>query len=73
MLTVIRAYRCYFPFLNSLGFGRPVYAMINDSNLDWNQAPPEVGCFVEKHGLTDVLVDEYGFNDATVYVPRARL
>jgi Dolichyl-phosphate-mannose-protein mannosyltransferase len=73
LLTVIRAYPYYFPFLNSLSFGQPAYAMINDSNLDWNQALPEVNSFVEHHGLTDVLVDEYGFNDPAVYVPQARL
>jgi hypothetical protein len=73
VMTVIRAYPYYFPFLNSLSFGHPAYAMINDSNLDWNQALPEVHSYVEQHGLTDVLVDEYGFNDPAVYVPQARL
>jgi hypothetical protein len=72
LLTVIRAYPYYFPFLNSLSFGHPAYAMINDSNLDWNQSLPEVNSFVRQHGLTDVLVDEYGFNDPAVYVPQAR-
>jgi len=72
LLAVIRAYPYYFPFLNRLSFGRPGYALVNDSNLDWNQALPEVNRYVEKRGLTDVLVDEYGFNDPTVYVPQAR-
>ncbi len=72
LLTVIRAYPYFFPFLNSLSFGRPAYAMLNDSNLDWNQSLPEVNNFAERYGLTDVLVDEYGYNDPTVYVPQAR-
>jgi len=72
LLTVIRAYPHYFPFLNSLSFGHPGYALVSDSNLDWNQALPEVNSYVEQHGHTDVLVDEYGFNDPTVYVPQAR-
>jgi Dolichyl-phosphate-mannose-protein mannosyltransferase len=72
LVVVIRAYPYYFPFLSSLSFGHPAYAMINDSNLDWNQALPEVNSYVEKHGFTDVLVDEYGFNDPVVYVPQAR-
>jgi len=73
LFAVIRAYPNYFPFLNSLSFGRPGYAMVDDSNLDWNHALPEVNNYVQQHGLTDVLVDEYGFNDPAVYVPQARL
>jgi len=72
LLTVIRAYPYYFPFLNSLSFGHPAYTLVNDSNLDWNQALPEVNTYVEQRGLSEVLVDEYGFNDPTVYVPKAR-
>ena len=72
LLTVIRAYPYYFPFLNSLSFGHPAYTLVNDSNLDWNQALPEVNTYVVQGGLSDVLVDEYGFNDPTVYVPKAR-
>ena len=72
VLTVIRAYPYYFPFFNSFSFGRPGYALATDSNLDWNQALPEVNEYVEQHDLHEVLVDEYGFNDPTVYVPRAR-
>jgi 4-amino-4-deoxy-L-arabinose transferase-like glycosyltransferase len=73
VVTVIRAYPYYFPFLNSFSFGRPGYALVNDSNLDWNQALPQVKSYVEQHGLNGVFVDEYGFNDPTVYVPGARL
>jgi 4-amino-4-deoxy-L-arabinose transferase-like glycosyltransferase len=73
LATVIRVYPYYFPFLNSLSFGRPGYALVNDSNLDWNQALPEVNSYVAQHGMTDVLVDEYGFNDPAVYVPQSRL
>lgn len=73
LATVIRAYPYFFPFLNSLSFGQPAYHLVNDSNLDWNQALPEVNSYVQKRGLTDVLVDEYGFSDPAVYVPQARL
>ncbi|HXY25464.1 MAG TPA: glycosyltransferase family 39 protein [Candidatus Acidoferrum sp.] len=72
LLTVARAYPNYFPFLNSLSFGHPGYALVSDSNLDWNHALPEVKNYVEQHGLTDALIDEYGFNDPAVYVPHAR-
>jgi hypothetical protein len=30
---MVRAYPYYFPFVNSLGFGRPAYILVSDSNL----------------------------------------
>lgn len=72
LLAVIRAYPYYFPFLNSLSFGQPGYHLLNDSNLDWNQALPEVNTYVEQHGISDVLIDEYGFSAPTIYVPQGR-
>jgi len=71
LVTVIRAYPYYIPFINSLSFGRPAYTLINDSNLDWNQALPDVARFVEARGLSHVLLDEYGFIEPSVYVPQA--
>jgi Dolichyl-phosphate-mannose-protein mannosyltransferase len=68
VVTAIRAYPYYIPFLNSLSLGRPAYTLVNDSNLDWNQSLPEAERFVRRHGLQQVLVDEYGFSDPTVYV-----
>ncbi len=70
--TAVRAYPFFIPFLNSLALGRPGYALMNDSNLDWNQALPEVRRFVEKKNLKSVLLDEYGFSDPAVYVPQAQ-
>jgi Dolichyl-phosphate-mannose-protein mannosyltransferase len=72
IVTAIRAYPHYIPFLNSLSFGRPGYTLVNDSNLDWNQSLPEAERFVQQHGLQNVLVDEYGFSDPTVYVSGAQ-
>jgi hypothetical protein len=69
--TAVRAYPNYIPFLNSLSMGRPGYLLVNDSNLDWNQALPEVERLVEQHGLRRVLLDAYGVSDPTVYVPQA--
>jgi len=73
LATMVRAYPNYFPFLNSLSFGRPGYMLVNDSNLDWNHALPEVARFVLQRGLQRVLLDEYGFSDPKVYVPQAEL
>lgn len=72
LVTVIRAYPYYFPFLNSLSFGRPGYTLVNDSNLDWNQALPEVQRFVQQRGLSHVLLDEYGVIETEVYVPQSQ-
>ncbi|HTZ46722.1 MAG TPA: glycosyltransferase family 39 protein [Verrucomicrobiae bacterium] len=71
LATMVRTYPYYMPFLNSLSFGRPGYALITDSNLDWDQALPDVQQFVQQHRISRVLVDEYGFIDTTVYVPNS--
>ncbi len=73
IVTAIHTYPNYLPYLNILSMGRPGYAMVNDSNLDWNQALPEVGNFVQQRGLQQVLLDEYGFAEPTVYIPQALL
>lgn len=72
LLTVVRAYPHYIPFLNSLTLGRPGYELVNDSNLDWNQGLPDVRRFAEHRGLRTVLVDEYGYSEPAVYVPGAQ-
>lgn len=71
--TAIRAYPNYLPFLNSLSAGRPAYLLVADSNLDWNQGLLEVENFVQRRGLTDVLIDAYGFSDPAVYVHEGQL
>ena len=73
MVTAIRVYPNYFPYLNILSMGRPGYTLVNDSNLDWNQALPQVESFVRQRGLKQVLLDEYGFSEPEAYVPQALL
>jgi len=73
LFTAVRAYPYYFPYLNALSFGRPGYALVNDSNLDWNQSLPEVKKFAEQHGLKSINLDEYGFTDTTFGVPQAKI
>ncbi len=73
LVTAVRAYPFYFPFINSLSLGHPAYELVNDSNIDWNQSLPEVKRFAEQHGLQKIAVDAYGFSDPTVFVPQARL
>ena len=73
LFTAVRAYPYYFPFINSLSLGHPGYELVNDSNVDWNQSLPELERFVEEHRLQGIAVDEYGFSDPTVFVPRAHV
>ena len=73
IVTAIRIYPNYFPYLNMLSMGRPGYTLVNDSNLDWNQALPEAGRFAQQRGLKQVLLGEYGIAEPAVYVPQARL
>lgn len=73
LVTAVLAYPNYFPFLNVLRMGRPGYLLVNDSNLDWNQALPKVELFVQQHGLNQILLDEYGFSEPGAYVPQAQL
>lgn len=73
LFTAVRAYPYFFPYINPLSFGHPAYTLINDSNLDWNQALPEVKLFADQHQLQHLLLDYYGFNDPTVYVPQSEL
>jgi hypothetical protein len=73
IVTAIRVYPNYFPYLNILSMGRPGYLLVNDSNLDWNHALPEVESFVRQRGLKQVLLDEYGFSEPAAYVPQALL
>jgi Dolichyl-phosphate-mannose-protein mannosyltransferase len=72
MITAIRAYPNYFSFINVLGMGRPGYELVNDSNLDWNHALPEVEGFASRNGLKHLLLDEYGFSDPNAYVAQAQ-
>ena len=73
LATAVWVYPNYLPFLNSLSLGRPGYLLVNDSNIDWNQALPQVEDFAQKHGLNRILLDEYGFSEPTAYVPQAQL
>ncbi len=72
LFAVVHAYPYYIPFVNSLSFGHPAYELFSDSNVDWNQALPEVRRFAEQHSLQRIPVDEYGFTSLTDTVPQAQ-
>jgi len=73
VVTVVRAWPYYMPFLNSFAAGRPAYELVSDSNLDWDVELPEVERFVQARGLDHVLVDSYNVGDPSVYVPQGSL
>jgi hypothetical protein len=73
VVTAIRAYPNYLPYLNSLSLGRPGYHLVNDSNLDWNHALPQVETFVHQRGLSRILLDQYGWSEPGRYIPEAQL
>jgi len=71
VFTAVHAYPYYLPYINALSLGRPTFALLNDSNVDWNQALPEVRRFADQQHLQKIALDQYGFSDFTVSVPRA--
>jgi 4-amino-4-deoxy-L-arabinose transferase-like glycosyltransferase len=71
LFTAVHAHPYYLPYINPLSLGRPNYALVNDSNVDWNQGLPEVKKFAEQQGLRKIALDQYGFSDVTVSVPHA--
>jgi hypothetical protein len=66
------SYPYFMPFVNSLSMGRPAYALLNDSNVSWNEGLPAVQAFVRNRGLNEILLDWAGTSDATLVVPQAR-
>jgi len=72
LASAVRSYPNYFPYINSLGMGKPGYLLVNDSNLDWDHAFPEVEQFALKHSPSVVLLDRYGFSEPEFYAPHAR-
>ena len=72
LVSAVRAYPYFLPYINSLGMGRPGYMLVNDSNLDWDQSFPDAEAFAQQHGLNQVLLDHYGFSETGAYVPQAR-
>jgi hypothetical protein len=71
-VAVARAYPHFIPYRNALGFGRPAYELMNDSNVSWNEALPEVERFAEEQGLAEVPLDWFSLSDAALVAPRAR-
>jgi hypothetical protein len=72
-IAAARAYPHFIPYRNALGFGRPAYELMNDSNVSWNEALPEVERFAEQQGLAEIALDWFSLSDPALVAPRARL
>jgi hypothetical protein len=72
LLACIAAYPYFFPFINSLALGRPAYALVNDSNVSWNEALPAVEDFAQAHHLTRLPLDWASLSDPALVVPEAQ-
>lgn len=73
LFTAARAYPFYFPYINPLSFGRPAYALLNDSNVDWNQSLPEAKRFADAQGIQSIALDDYALDDGSSAFPNSRL
>jgi hypothetical protein len=73
LFTALRTYPFYMPYINALSVGRPAYTMFNDSNVDWNQALPEVRRFAEASSIGHLKIDEYGMLEVTDVVPNSEV
>lgn len=71
-VPILSAYPYFFPFVNSLAFGRPVYYLLNDSNVSWNEALPEVERFVRQQHLAKINLDWASLSDPALIIPEAR-
>jgi Dolichyl-phosphate-mannose-protein mannosyltransferase len=72
-VAVLRAYPYFFPFVNSLAFGRPAYYLLNDSNVSWHESLPAVADFVQQHRLKQIELDWASLSDPALVVPAAQI
>lgn len=73
LASVALAYPNFLPYTNMLTFGKPPYYLIGDSNLDWNQALPQLAAYADQHRIPELLVDNYGLSDPSADIPNARV
>ena len=71
-VAVAMAYPYFMPFVNSLVFGHPVYQLLNDSNVSWNETLPEVEQFARDRQLTEIPLDWASLTDPSLVVPQER-
>ena len=55
-----------------MALGHPAYYVLNDSNVTWNEALPEVESFVQEEGLSEIRLDWASLSDPATVVPQER-
>lgn len=73
LVPILLAYPYFVPFSNGLTFGHPLYYVLNDSNVSWNEALPAVEDFAQKEHVTDLPIDWASLSDPATIVPQARV
>jgi hypothetical protein len=73
MVPILLAYPYFFPFVNSFAFGHPVYYLLNDSNVSWNEGLPEVARFVKQERMAEIELDWASLSDPALVVPEAQI
>ena len=71
LVTVAMTYPFYIPYVNSLGMGKPAYALVNGSNVDWNEGLPELARFMRDHQLPQIKLDFVALSDPAAIMPGA--
>ncbi|MBV8810677.1 MAG: glycosyltransferase family 39 protein, partial [Acidobacteriaceae bacterium] len=72
-VPILLAYPYFFPFVNSLAFGHPVYYLVNDSNVTWNEGLPDVRRFARQMRMEKIELDWASMSDPALVVPEARI
>lgn len=55
VVDAIRAYPNYLSFTNSLTFGKPGWALLSDSNVEWGQDVGELAKYLKAHGEKELV------------------
>ncbi|MCU1264975.1 MAG: glycosyl transferase family 39 [Acidobacteria bacterium] len=55
VVDVVRVYPNYLSFTNSLTFGKPAWALLSDSNVEWGQDVGELARYLHEHGEKDLV------------------
>jgi hypothetical protein len=73
LITSVIAFPNYLSYFNPVAMVSPVYRLVGDSNVDWNQSLVMVRQWAIRHGVSDIAIDQYGWMDPASLVPGARL
>jgi 4-amino-4-deoxy-L-arabinose transferase-like glycosyltransferase len=73
LVTAVRAYPNYIPYISAFGMGRPAWTLVNGGNLDWNQAFYQVEAFAQARGIENIPVHPFIAADVKTWAPHSSL